>query len=195
MNEANPYIERFAKMNPVELDGQLDVAKALLPDSSIVRSLAIESIDAASIRALAFSNMWERRANSEGLRRGLMILDGLKPRMIVTGSLKDDLTTRYSSRFGVGISQEDKGSHLFRVLFYNAKFPEELDLVGAIFVPEKARLVEAAIFKTTVIEQQMVRDILADDSAENHIEEPDVFHKESARWLKQMRELHGPDVM
>src|SRR3989344_3771712 len=166
MNEANPYIERFARMNPIELDRQMDIAKALLPSSAIVRDLALDNTTPSLVRAVTFSDMYERRGNSEGHKRGLMILEGLKPRMIVTTYLKDLLDAEYTSSFGVGVSEQNKRKHLLQVLFDEAKFPDDIDLVGAIFIPSRAIPVEAAIFRGKLSEEQMVRDILIEEFGE-----------------------------
>ena len=194
MNEANPYIERFARMNPIELDRQMDIAKALLPSSAIVRDLALDNTTPSLVRAVTFSDMYERRGNSEGHKRGLMILEGLKPRMIVTTYLKDLLDAEYTSSFGVGVSEQNKRKHLLQVLFDEAKFPDDIDLVGAIFIPSRAIPVEAAIFRGKLSEEQMVRDILIEEFGERE-QRRDSGHDKTAEWLRQMRELHGQDVI
>lgn len=194
MNEANPYIDKFARMNPLDLDRQMEIAKSLLPDSSIFLGLVKDDTTLSTTRAVAFSDMYERRENSEGHKKGLTILDALKPRMIVTPHLRGLINGEYTASFGVGVSEVEKRKHLLEVLFHEAKFPQNMDLVGAIFVPERAAPVEAAIFKGKLTEEQVIRDAFIGAFGERG-DRKDSGHDEMAEWLRQMKELHGRDVI
>lgn len=194
MNEANPYIERFSDMNPLELDRQMDIAKALLPDLSILLGLVHDTDAPITERAVTFSHMYNRRENSEARQRGLMILDGLKPRMVVTTHLKDLLDPAYMVAFNLGVRAEEKGKHLLEILFYDAKFPKDIALVGAVFIPERSAPLEATIFRSILVHEQETRDLFIEMFGRSE-ERRDSVHDETAKWLKQMRELHGQDIV
>ena len=193
MAETNPYIEKFAGMNPMQLDRQLEVAKSLLPDSSIYLGVAFRTDLSPTEQADMIAGLVSRRMNSEGLQRGLMILGGLKPKMVATNYLKSSLDSHYQASFDVGITAEDREKHLVEVLF-EARFPQGFDLRGALFVPERAGPVEAAIFRAKLKDDQLIRSGYELYTGAPQTQ-PDTIDKENSEWLAKIRELHGSDVI
>lgn len=177
------------------LETQLDRAKALLPDFSVLNDL----MSGNSVEEIA-QNMLEmdtRRGSSESLRLGLEILEGLYPRMRVTEYFTKELAAFYRISFGTGVRPDHRDNHLLRLLFPQARFPQDLDLTGAVFDAQRAARVEIALFQNFLNDSQSSRDIVDETLgiSDKRSNQKDPNHIRAQGWLLHIRKLHGPDII